>query len=292
MNITRWFLKTIYRLFRGKQYGHNKNYWYLFDARRDTDSRIISLTYKGRRIKLVKSLSGKKKSDRLILIATGPSVRDINQNWLKSTCSDIIGVNGAIALRGVCFSYYCIIDPSFIRNRIDMVRAILRNQNLTLFCNPPVLHEIMQSCKRHEIKCSFWLMDMIVNNICYPLGAKQSYIDPENDPHHHWHNGFGFSSDIHKSIFDYGTVTYPALQIACSLGYKKIMIAGLDMNNFGRPRFYESVYDKLPTNLDRDFVSIQGAFCAAASYCDSNNIEVLNLSPGSAIKAFNMGVLD
>lgn len=289
-NFAKWFLKTIYRLFRGKQYGHNKNYWYLFDVRRDSDCRIIRLTYKSRRIKLAKSLPDKKKSDQLLLIATGPSVQNISKDWLRSTRADIMGVNGAISLHGICFSYYCIIDPSFIRNRINMVKAIVSNQEITLFCNTPVLHEIMQNCKRHEIKCSFWLMDMIVNNICYPLGEKQSHPGSESNPHHHWHNGFGFSSDMHKGIFDYGTVAYPAFQIACSLGYKKIMIAGLDMNNFDRPRFYENVYDKLPTHLDRDFISIQGAFCTAASYCDSNNIDVLNLSPGSAIKAFNTGV--
>ena len=59
----------------------------------------------------------------------------------------------------------------------------------------------------------------------------------------------GFSQDIRCGIFDAGTVAYWALQIIAYLGFKQLFIAGLDMNNFHQPRFYETEQDRLPTFL-------------------------------------------
>jgi hypothetical protein len=42
---------------------------------------------------------------------------------------------------------------------------------------------------------------------------------------------------------------YWAFQIIAFLGFKQLFIAGLDMNNFNLPRFYETHENKLPTFL-------------------------------------------
>ncbi len=48
-----------------------------------------------------------------MLIATGRSVHQLETSYLQRSDIDYIGVNSAIALSGVKFKYYVIIDHNF-----------------------------------------------------------------------------------------------------------------------------------------------------------------------------------
>lgn len=81
-------------------------------------------------------------------------------------------------------------------------------------------------------------------------------------------------------------MAYVALQITYHLKYKDIYIAGLDMNNFSQPRFYENKENKQPTMLNQYLDVTLPAFDAAARFLKSQQINVYNLSQNSAVKAF------
>jgi Kdo-III transferase WaaZ len=81
-------------------------------------------------------------------------------------------------------------------------------------------------------------------------------------------------------------VAYVALQILYTLGYKEIYIAGLDMNNFSQPRFYESIGGQQPTTLNHHVDDVFQAFDVAATLFKEKEIKVFNLSPSSAVQAF------
>ncbi|EHR8375263.1 lipopolysaccharide core biosynthesis protein RfaZ, partial [Escherichia coli] len=282
----RWLLKTIYRLSRHRKYHHNKNYWYFFRVRRSNDGSIKSVKHRLKKIRFdTDYVNGGDPARDLLLIATGPSVRDFDANILKEYEGDIMGVNGAIALSGVGFRYYCIIDPSFVRNKKTLVRSIVCTRNITLFCNCAALCEILGIIQHEDIVCSVSLMDMIPDNTYLPINGAARVLTPD-DKGYHWFNDYGFSHNADRGIFDYGTVTFAALQVAVSLGYRRILILGLDMNNFNAPRFYESRENMQPTHLESDYDAIMGGFSAAADYCKLNNIKVLNLSPCSSVKVF------
>lgn len=279
----KWIYKTIYRTTHSKKYQHNKNLWPYFKVVRKSSGTIDKVYYKNKKIETV-VIKTKKRVRPLIIMATGPSVNHITRTFFDGTF-DYLGVNGSFSIKTIDYAWYVIVDRSFVLNRLSLVKEIVAKRSMTLFCTYSSLESIFTHIHKKDIHCQFKIFESAsqtgVRRFLLPL----SPID-YNDINFHWFNGFGFTDNIENAVFDYGTVAYHALQIACALGYKKIYIVGLDMNNFNAPRFYESVNDKLPTRLDKDFAAINGAFISARSYCELNNIQVINLSPGSAIGSF------
>ena len=279
----KWMCKTIYRLSHTSEYKHNKNLWPFFKVCRTASGSIDTVFYKKYRVDNVSNIENSKKERPLIIMATGPSVGSIDQRFFDDRF-DYIGVNGAIAMTSIPYSWYAIIDRDFFIQRSDFVRDIVSRDGLVLFCTCATLESILSVVAKSDIRCKFHIFESAVGLIYKFLQATVSF--KPDDERFHWHNGIGFSDDIHQALFDYGTVAYTALQIGCALGYEKIYIAGLDMNNFHAPRFYETEHNKLGTRLDKDFDGIIQSFIAARVYCDEHNIKVINLSPDSAVDAF------
>ncbi|HCH7935198.1 MULTISPECIES: lipopolysaccharide core biosynthesis protein RfaZ [Providencia] len=282
-----WFLKTLYRLFHNKKFHHNKNIWYLFNVSRNHDNEIVKVTYKNEELKINTSPISSKKHKSLIIVATGPSVNEVPKHFFDQEQYDFLGVNGAIALSEIKFKFYCIIDQSFVSKRVDLVRQIVSNDEITLFCNYLSLHEILKRIDLSEINCSFKILDLVKDGIGYLfLDEKKIVNESHTSDNYHWLNGYGFSSDMNKLVFDYGTVAYPALQVGYSMGYKQLYFVGLDMNNFDKPRFYENRSNMLPTSLSHHFIIIQNAFNSASRFLTEKGVTVINLSPNSAITSF------
>lgn len=282
-SLLKWMCKTIYRTTHSKKYHHNKNLWPFFKVVRKPSGIIDEVYYKKNKIESV-ALETKERIKPLMIMATGPSVNHIARTFFDDRF-DYLGVNGSFSIKTIDYEWYVIIDRSFVLNRLALVKEIVAKENMTLFCAYTSLESIFTHIPKNDIHCRIKIFETAsqvgVRRFLSPL----SPID-YHDENFHWFNGFGFTNNIEKVVFDYGTVTYPALQIACALGYKRIYIVGLDMNNFNAPRFYETAKDKLSTRLDLDFSAINGAFISARSYCELNNIQVINLSPESAIGSF------
>lgn len=280
---SKWIFKTIYRNTHPKRYHHNKNLWPYFQVKRKDDGFIGDVYFKHHKIP-ESVLDVHVKAKPLLIMATGPSVSDIDSQFFD-TSFDYMGVNGAFSMRRVQFNWYVIIDRDFVYKRLSLVQEIVAREDIILFCTYNSLGAIFANIPTDNIRCHFKIFEAASSaGVKRFLGAiSQVNLTDEN---YHWHNGFGFSDNIEKLLFDYGTVTYAALQVACLLGYKEIYIAGLDMNNFNVPRFYETPQDKLLTRLDIDFDNIYNSFITAKEYCSSHNIQVINLSPSSAIDAF------
>lgn len=280
---SRWIFKTIYRNTHSRSYQHNKNLWPYFKVKRNEDGFIGDVFFKHNKIHNT-ALDTNDKTKPLIIMATGPSVSDIDCQFFDDSF-DYLGVNGAFSMRSVQFNWYVIIDRDFVYKRISLIKEIVARDDITLFCTSNSLGAIFSNISIDDIHCHFKIFEAASGT---DVNRFLQSTCPVNvtDSSYHWHNGFGFSDSIEKLLFDYGTVAYPALQIACLLGYKHIYIAGLDMNNFDAPRFYEVPQDKLSTRLDLDFENIYSAFNSAREYCSSHDIQVINLSPDSAIDAF------
>ena len=282
-SFSKWMCKTIYRTTHSKKHHHNKNLWPYFKVIRKPSGIIDEVYYKKSKIENP-ALETKKRTKPLVIIATGPSVNNIARTFFDNTF-DYLGLNGAFHIKTIDYNWYVIIDRSFVLNRLALVKEIVAKKSITLFCAYTSLESILTHIPKRDIHCQFKIFETAsqagVRRFLSPL----SPID-YNDEDFHWVNEYGFTDNIEKVVFDYGTVAYPALQIACALGYQQIYIVGLDMNNFDVPRFYETANDKLSTQLDKDFAAINGAFISARSYCEMNNIQVINLSPGSAIGSF------
>lgn len=280
---SKWVCKTTYRLTHSEKYRHNKNLWPYFKVEREPSGTIHNVFFKKEKLNNIE-IAHVERTRPLLIMASGPSVNGIACEFFDDHF-DYMGVNGASAMAAIPFDWYTIIDKSYVIKRIDLVREMVSREDLVLFCPCKCLASICALIPWQEIRCKFKIIETVTNSSVHQfLGA--TYPVTADEAPFYWRNGMGFSDDINQVLFDYGTVTYPALQIACALGYKDIYLAGLDMNNFTTPRFYEQRENMLSTRLERDFNPIINAFITAQLYCEENNIHVMNLSQASAVNAF------
>lgn len=280
--------KQIYRYTHARPLRHNENFWPHIKIQRAETDHIQRLRYHGKEVKLedLNALRNAISGDVTIL-ATGPSVKTLELHKLAGTT--FIGVNGAFSLRDkIAFSFYVIVDRGFIDKRFDIVAEVINDQDLVLFTTLHCLNDILQRANLQDVKCrlaiiedlSYKIFRDIVRPEQYTLHytGKTSLALSEITPH------CGFSWDIRQGIFDAGTVAYWALQISAWLGAMRILLAGVDMNNFSAPRFYESENDKLPSLLESNFNAIiKPAFKHASIELQRAGIKVYNLSLNSAL---------
>ncbi|KLU14234.1 MULTISPECIES: hypothetical protein [Xenorhabdus] len=274
--------KTIYRNICNNKMKHNMSFWPHIKISRNINGKIDAVFFKKKQIDIAdfEFSSGKP----LIIIASGPSVIDINVDFFNSEKFDILGVNGSYKLySSVNFKYHMIIDITFVINRSDIVFDILNDDSLTLLTTMDCLNEILTKHYSVVIKCKI----LIIEHVEQPVYEKKKELFNIKDDELVIRENIAFSLNLNKGFFDGSTVAYAALQMAFFLNYKKIYFAGLDMNNFDKPRFYENPEDILSTDLDKNFKNIMVP-CFELSYelAKRHGVMIYNLSRYSAINSF------
>lgn len=291
------FTKQIYRYTHSRTMRHNENLWPFVKIQRDDFGAISKLWYKRDIIPLL-DLSALKDSFEgdALLTATGPSIKKIDFSQLSKLTA--VGVNGAWYLnKEINFSIYVIVDMLFIDEKIDILMQVINKKDLILFTTMHGVVRLIEKFSLSNIKCKLALIEdkcfrifkpkISANNIHSTFCSKKEIIFlPEQ-------KNIAFNYDIRNGIFDAGTVVYWSLQILAFLGFKKIYIAGLDMNNFSKPRFYETQDNMLPSFLnDKLHDIIIPAFSLASQALRYKNIDVINLSMDSAIPSYIFPKMD
>ncbi|MCY0773286.1 sugar glycosyltransferase [Enterobacter cloacae complex sp. 2022EL-00788] len=281
--------KQLYRYTHKRNMRHNENLWPFVKISRAETGEISELKYKGRSIDLIPLSSLHHRFDGDILIAaTGPSIKAIDFKTLPSTVITA-GVNGAWHLHhALSFSLYFVVDMTFIDRQTALLKRIVSCKDVILFTTVMGIVKLIERFSYDKIQCEL----CIIEDICYEtykpsikqadlrevLAGTPGIIFSETHPN------TAFSCDVRHGVVDAGTVMYWALQVLYFLGFKKIYIAGLDMNNFNQPRFYETNSTMLPTFLDKKVNNIViPALMLASTVFKKNEITVINLSPQSAI---------
>lgn len=280
--VMRNLYKAIYKIFSSKAYKHNHRYWPYYQVVRNPEGDINQVYFNTHLIS-DNTLPINKSNSKIVLVATGPSIKNINPNFFNQPNYDFIGVNGAISLN-INFKHYIIIDHNFINNRFDLVLNVL-NSDCIFFTTPRCLDSILRKVKFNDIKCTIKIFETITHDEIEIFMGEKKKVEI-NHSNFFYQNQYGFSDNIFNGVFDYLTVAYIALQIISSLNYKEIYIAGLDMNNFSEPRFYENLQNKQPTILDSHQNTVLEAFDTAAHFLKLKKINVYNLSINSAVESF------
>ena len=282
-HILRNISKFIYKTFMPKTYKHNRRFWPLYQSERSPDGQLKRI-YFNKILISDNTYITPSNNKKCMLIATGPSIKTLDPNIFKKKDIDYIGVNGAISMQEVKFSRYIIIDHNFIESRFDLVKKVL-DSNCIFFTTPRCLDAILRKIAFENILCKIKLIETIKENTIEAFLQKETKIN-KNMSYYYFHNNFGFSKEIFYGVFDYYTVAYVSLQIIYKLNYKHIYIAGLDMSNFNKPRFYETKENKQTTLLDIHTPTVIKAFDTAALFFKKNEVNVFNLSKNSAVESF------
>lgn len=289
--------KQIYRYTHPRSMRHNENLWPYIKIQRDEFGAISELFYKSSQIPLqnLSTLRGSY-NGRALLIATGPSIKKIDFSSIPKLPT--IGVNGAWSLhKEVDFNIYIIVDMTFIDNRPEFLEKIIAKSDLTLFTTVHGIIKIVDRFSMNNIKCKL----VVIEDKCYKIyekkilsdNVKKTFTSHQDILFLKNSDRIAFNYDIRTGVFDAGTVVYWSLQILAFLGFNKIYIAGLDMNNFSKPRFYETTDNMLPSFLNEKLHDIIiPAFTLASQALRNKNIEIINLSQNSAIPSYIFPKLD
>lgn len=109
-----------------------------------------------------------------------------------------------------------------------------------------------------------------------------------------------FSSDVSKVIYEGGSVTYSAIQLAAYMGFKEIYLLGMDhsykrvINTRGEitedncVKDYFSVnYNQNQSNTPANLELPSLAYNSAKQYCDKNKINIYNATRGGKLEIYD-----
>jgi len=110
-----------------------------------------------------------------------------------------------------------------------------------------------------------------------------------------YENGIRFSDDMVRGIASGRTVTYQMIQIACYMGFKEIILLGVDFSwgeNGSNTHFcsdylnnQEEQYQRKHGIVDKD--EIYQAYLAAKTYASQHNIQIYNATRGGCLDVFD-----
>ncbi|UVK77357.1 MAG: hypothetical protein CMIDDMOC_00882 [Sodalis sp. Fle] len=282
------FFKQIYRYTHLRAYRHNENLWPFCRITRAPGGEISHLNYKGEPVPLIPLAAWRNCfSGDALITATGPSINQMDFSHMPKMT--VFGLNGAYVLKDqLIFQLYIIVDMNFIECRPHILKAIISDPGLTLFTTLHGIARIIDRFTLLTVRCRLALIEDACYRIFQPkVPSNEVARRFSQDPHIHFSSynaDIAFTTDICGGVFDAGTVVYWALQILLFLGFKRLYIAGLDLNDFNQPRFYETEQDKLPSFLVKHFEKlIIPAFTLASCVLRKQGVEVKNLSLNSAL---------
>ena len=98
-----------------------------------------------------------------------------------------------------------------------------------------------------------------------------------------------FSDDCAAGIFDGGTVTYSAIQLACYMGFKEIYLLGCDTNYSGH---VDESGSKNKTRKSEPALVMINSYKVAKKYADFHGIKIINCTRGGMLEVFPRKTLE
>jgi KDO transferase-3 len=296
MDLITRFRKKIRRLRTPPALSHMKSLHPDFSLARHTGDSGHDARWKRRAIGRVQHLSGLEKATTpaCFIVASGPSLGDLDLRRLQGQAC--FGVNGSVvkaAEAGIPFRYHVILDRSFVRDRLDLVKQAIHSGGQCVF-SFTVLNEIAEREPALLAADNLFLFPQI-NAIygeskrtpeafdAWASGQQGVFLHPAAQRQRGW---VGFSKREDLGFFSGQTVVFSALQLAYWLGFRRIFILGMDLGGPGGgfARFYEGRGPVAKTRLDRDFEPhIVPSFQLAGEISRREGWEIYNVSPSSRL---------
>jgi len=231
-------------------------------------------------------------SERCFIVATGPSLNEVDFQHLSS--ETLFGLKGAVAKcdNNISMQYHIVSDASFIPQRFSLVEKMINSKADCLFSFVALNH--ICECNPDLLKANnLFLLPEINYNYDFPKKNALAFDQwAESKPDLVLHDTVklskgrvGFSKNITLGVFTAQTVVFEAIQTAAYLGFKKINILGMDLNfSPDIPRFYEQKKDIAKSRINQDFEPyILPSFEVAKNVAEQDGFEIFNLSPNSRL---------
>lgn len=236
-------------------------------------------------VDLENKYKGKRK--RVFVVATGPSLRVEDLEWLEKTGEISIACNGIFRLYDKTKwrpDYYFINDDRAYRD--DYVKM---NENFCIEANAKKLALIPEDCKR-DIKYKIDKKRLAFVPVCY---------------HDHWVVRPGkrckYSSDMKNICNDLYTVTNSMIALADYMGFEEIYLIGVDCNYYGNQvhaadgesKSYEHMDEKEKASyIGETELNFQIGFREAKRGAEQNGKRVYNATRGGSLEVFERVKMD
>lgn len=218
----------------------------------------------------------------VFVIASGPSASNFPLQDFRDY--PMITMNGAISMftqAGIAPRFYISTDESFSEQQPALFKAAVACAE-----NVFIRRESYKGAALEGVGKLFLLEK------AEPPSVAARLLKREKEVHHNFSlfskrkNDVGFSRNLEKGIVDCRTVAYAAIQLAYYLGFNKVFLVGVDLDQ-KQPRFYETGSNKQnisPCRLDKHFETrILPSFKLMKRRVIDSNFKVYNLSQQSRI---------
>jgi hypothetical protein len=221
-------------------------------------------------LKRNKNLLREKKSDICYICGLGPSINKFDLNKIED---DIIVTNRFNRIQGNCISprFYCLFDSGFFVG--DGVNDFIQSVDMY-----PETNFILNGLYKNDIEKLIKYRE----NTYYTFNWKGVFNKK-------------VKLDFTKVLPISENVIIYALQLAIYLNYKKIYLIGCDFNSFASKTMNHGYHDSIKERKwSLDFELFSYAFAANThkeirEYANNNDIEIINLSEGSLLDAYEFG---
>lgn len=207
--------------------------------------------------------------ERCFIVGLGPSLRKEDLDVLDENKERCFSVNTIYKIFGQTKwrpDFYVVSDTDYIDNFNEDI-SFVKDIKL-LFVGDQTKSDIIDS---NRLSCNQELYRYHIN--------RTVRIDSKT----------GFSNDFSRNAYFGATVVYICMQLAVYMGFKKIVLLGVDfsggMSNSGKHygHFYKE--EKLESTFFGEIV--QSAYLAAKTYTESHNIRIVNASRGGKLEIFD-----
>jgi len=259
------FLNTLPRATQERVFYNENllNAWYVkFFSKKDTWLSSNKNSYKGK---------------RLFLLATGPSLNNVDLTLLKDEYT--MGVNGIYKISNdIGLNFFITVSSFYYKNNIKGINELRVDR-----CFIP-----------KKLKKTFNLKsDVSYMNVIYPKYRIDNEFSKRTVP-------FDFSTHPDEYIYAGGTVIFLALQIAIYLGFKEIILLGLDHNyadlknssdksyqssNFDKSHF-DSSYHSPNTDVHVDLDAMERGYELAKYHASKSKVNIINATENSKLNVF------
>lgn len=278
-----------YRVFGGRSRWHNR----VFSARQSLERTADGFTvrwrgrgeFRARRIDRLPCLG-----PRAAILASGPSVARLERPE-RLFRVPVACVNGSVSLPGRLgrrCAYLIVSDPRFIRDKPDLFRTGAALADAVVL-DPSTAFAALQHAPDAVTRAEVYLVEDVLHPFKRPRPRREALAA---DPRLIVHAGgrLAFSLDPSFGICPAGTVVYTAVQVLFGIGYRDLVMFGVDLSD--GPRFYAET-SRAPSDLADAFSgSIAPAFELVGEYLRRSGRTLVNASPGSRLSAADVPKAD
>lgn len=248
----------------GSSRAHWQETWPGLRLERAAGGRPGRILHRGRPVAPLAPLSalGERAGETITIVGSGPSIREIDPGRLPGypillNGALSLGLSGALAVE----------DERFVWRHLAMMEERLTREMVRLFA-PSVIRVLAARAPRLLTDGPVILMEN--------LGKRAGEMRRDDLPR--------ISETPEEGVVVAGTVAFSALQMALGTDARRIALAGVDLGNATRPRFYETPGNAAPSGLTVGLDRILSHFRAAVDLAARRGIVIETVTPGSALE--------